>query len=194
MFTNFYLKPQLTEYAVKTLSYISGQTLIWDEYQKPNFTANIDRSPIHFILSQDALRYGWYTLLIFLLLFALFESKRRQRLIPVIEPPRNTTREYIETIGQLYLSHNNNADLAHKKIVSFYDYIQTTWYLKPEPENADFRKHFSKKTGLPLDATNELFDNIMEVNIKKELSNYELIELIRKINDVRYPKDEAVKT
>ena len=47
----------------------------------------------------------------------LFNSKRRQRIVPVIKPLRNTTVEFVQTIGNLYYQQGNTANVIDKKIV-----------------------------------------------------------------------------
>ncbi len=49
----------------------------------------------------------WMLLLLFLIVF-LFESKRRQRLVPVIGALRNTSLDFVKTIRRLYYQRRDN--------------------------------------------------------------------------------------
>ena len=55
--------------------------------------------------------------LLSIILFIFFNAKRRQRIIPIIEPLVNSTVDFTKTIGNLYFQQNNNADLINKKII-----------------------------------------------------------------------------
>jgi hypothetical protein len=56
----------------------------------------LSMSPMRFILNNPPLRYAWYLLLLGLLIFVLFNAKRKQRIVPVIEPLKNTSLDLSE--------------------------------------------------------------------------------------------------
>lgn len=120
IFTNYFLlKENNALYTAQALSLLPAgiKTVFWDEYY--HSVNQGPASPLNYILSQPALKFAWFTALITLLLFLLFESKRKHRLIPVPEPVRNTTVEFIETIARLYFNQRNNNNLASKLILQF---------------------------------------------------------------------------
>ncbi|MGB5931164.1 MAG: DUF4350 domain-containing protein, partial [Cyclobacteriaceae bacterium] len=82
-----------------------------------------NQSSLRYIMSQPPLKNAWYLIIALLIVFAIFNAKRRQRIIPVIEPPRNTSLEFTETIGRLYYQRGDHANMARKKIDYFLEYV-----------------------------------------------------------------------
>jgi hypothetical protein len=115
-FTNYsLLKAPGAQYAATALSLIkSTHRIIWDEYYTRGDGG--EDTLMRVFLKYPALQWAWYIALFGLLLFVLFEIKRRQRIIPVIEPLRNSTLDFVNVVGQVYYEKRDNANIAHKKI------------------------------------------------------------------------------
>src|SRR5690606_28020185 len=117
-FTNYYvLKPRQNRYAAQALSHLPVAPVWWDEYQKQGPVG--DSSVFRVLLCHDALTWAYYIALGALFLFVVFESKRTQRIIPVLEKPRNTTLEFVKVIGNLYYNHRDHRAIAEKKVNYF---------------------------------------------------------------------------
>lgn len=71
------------------------------------------------LLKSEPLRYAFWILLLLMVLYALLAGRRRQRIIPYQEPNKNTSLEFVETVGMVYFNQKNNEKLA-QKIVGFY--------------------------------------------------------------------------
>jgi len=112
-FTNYSYLYSNYQYGCTALSYLPGKNTIWDEYYKPG-NKNMG-SPVRFILSNRSLKAGYYLFLISIIVYIIFEGKRKQRYIPVIRGNVNTSLEFIETIGRLYYHRRDNKDVAIKK-------------------------------------------------------------------------------
>jgi hypothetical protein len=118
LFSNFYLRQEkYFHFAGKMVNQLSADKILLDNTIRPNndiFSnqAKIGKSPLSFILGQPALKWAWYTLIITALIFVIFESKRKQRVIPITRPNLNTTLAYARTLGSLQLKEKNNASKA----------------------------------------------------------------------------------
>ena len=79
----------------------SIHTVIWDQYfryGKKNFNS------LSVIFANPGFRTAfWLVLLLFALIY-LFESKRKQRIIPVIHPLKNTSLDFVTTVGRYIIS------------------------------------------------------------------------------------------
>ncbi len=175
-FTNYYmLNPRGSEYAAKCLSYINGSDVVWDEsYKKANRQT---KSPLNFILSTEALRWAYYTAMAFLLLYILFNIKRRQRVIPVVEPYKNTSLEFTQTIGSLYYNQSNHKNIAHKKITYFFEFIRNRYGVDTAVLDEDFARKLSYKSGMSKSAVEHLINIISGIANKTRISDTELIDL-----------------
>ncbi|MGE5797547.1 MAG: DUF4350 domain-containing protein, partial [Ignavibacteria bacterium] len=122
-FTNFTLLDSVnSDYAYKTLSYLpSGLEILWDEYYKVN--KSMVRTPLKYILSREPLKWAYYILIISIIVYIIFQGKRKQRVIPVITPLKNTTLEFVKIVGKLYFQQKDHKNIAQKKINFFLDYL-----------------------------------------------------------------------
>lgn len=181
-FTNYnVLKEKNTHYAFRALSYLPVTTTFWDEHYKVG--AVKVSSPLKYILSKGPLRWAWYLSLIGLILFIFFKSRRRQRIIPVIMPLKNVTLKFIETVGKLYYQQGDHKNIAEKKILYFFDYIRTKFYIEDYSNLEDPDEKLSQKTGVSKEDVRLLFDSIDTVKRKKKLREHELITLNLRIEN-----------
>ncbi|MFZ1807272.1 MAG: DUF4350 domain-containing protein [Cyclobacteriaceae bacterium] len=166
-------------FASHSLSYLKEQKLVWTEfYHLGRMEAG---TPLRFILTQEPLTWAYYITILSILLLILFESKRKQRIIPIIPPVENTTLEFASTIGNLYFQQGDHKNIAEKKIVFFFDALRSRYYL-----DANAIKDISnvaRKTGNDESATSILFNNIQNIQKKQEISPEELITLNKQIED-----------
>lgn len=145
-FTNYYLlKDNHSDYAQKVLSYLPKGDVFW--HIKNQTGEVIDGSPLRFIFSKPALKWAWYIGIIGILVFMIFNAKRKQRIVPIIEPLRNTTIDFTKTIGNLYHQEGNHDDIINKKIIYFLEKIRNEYLIDTTILNDDFIKKLHQKSG-----------------------------------------------
>lgn len=179
-FTNYYLLRNNEQYAANVISYIDSETVYWDEYLKSG--TQVVTSPMRFVLSQEALIWAYYLLLLGLLIFVLFQGKRRQRTIPVIKPLRNSSVEFTQTIGNLYFQHSDYSNIIAKKITYFLERIRSRFYLDTQNLSEDFIKQLSVKSGNSEEKTRNLIHYIKHLKGKPTHNEQDLMKL-NKITD-----------
>jgi hypothetical protein len=183
LFTNYsLLTPQGADYAAKVLSYMPvTSNVYWDQFQNKDIAE--DESPLRVIFSSDSLRMAYYIALFTTVLFVLYQMKRRQRIIPVIEPLQNATLEFVNVVGQVYYEQRNNSDITHKKITYLLDYIRNTYNLKTNILNKEFTETLSHKAGIPSDLANELVMMFHYLHNHTKVSDADLIKLNQLIEE-----------
>ena len=178
VFTNYYLTDSANyDYAFRALSYLPNQSVIWDEYYKTG--RRMVTSPIRYILGEPALKMAYLVLVFGLLIYIVFNVKRKQRIIPIIEPLQNVTVGFVDVVGTLYYQNKDHYNLAEKKITYFFDFIRTKYILKTNELDTDFIKSLAKKSGVEKSEVSQLINYI--VSLKKGISEHELIKLNRLI-------------
>lgn len=182
-FTNYYLLKGNKQYAANCFSYLQEGTVYWDDYYKAGRV--IINSPMRFVLNQEPLKWAYYLLVTFLILFVIFKAKREQRIIPVIEPLENSSVEFTRTIGDLYFQHKDYTNIILKKITFFMDYIRSHFYLETENLNDNFIKKLAVKASRSLDETTTLVNYIKMLKNKPLHTEQELIELNKLIEDFK---------
>jgi len=139
------LKDNHSEYAQKVLSYIPTGTIYW--LIKDQNGLLVSDSPFRYILSQPALRMAWYLFLIGMIVFIIFNAKRKQRIVPIIKPLENTTVDFTKTIGNLYYQEGDFQNIIDKKIIYFLERIRNEYLIETTLLNEEFINKLHLKTG-----------------------------------------------
>lgn len=176
IFTNIYLLAnQNHEFISSTLSYLPQKRTYWTEfYHVGRMEA---ATPLRFILNNEPLRWAYYLSIITLLLFMIFEAKRKQRIIPVIKPLSNTTLEFISTIGNLYYQRGDHKNIADKKIQFFFDYIHAHYFMATTQRGDLFISTLARKSGVGEQTVKPLMDSINRIIGSKNIEQKELESL-----------------
>jgi len=176
IFTNYgLLNTDGADFSAKALSYMPVRSVIyWDHLQNGDYVE--DESPVRVFFRYPSLKWAYYTTLVGLLIFILYEKKRRQRIIPVIEPLKNTSVDFVKVVGQVYYEQRNNANLAQKKILYFLEYVRTNYYLKTNFLDQEFIDKLAQKTGIERSFTDDLVMHIHYIRGQR-VSDAELIKL-----------------
>ncbi len=181
-FSNYQLlKKNNQKYAATALSFLPDQTIYYDYHSKVG--QDLGDSPLRFILSKPALRAAWYLGLISMLMFMIFNAKRKQRIVKIIKPLENTTVAFTKTIGNLYYETKDHNNLIDKKITYFLEYIRRVYYLDTQLLDDRFVKNLSVKSGKPKEITKKLMDLIVYLKAKPECSEADLLNLNNTIED-----------
>lgn len=175
-FSNYFVvNDRNREYAYKALSYAVNPILYWDEHYKSGRQKS--DSPMGYVLANDALYAAWLLAILSLLLFMAFETKRRQRVIPVIVPLRNTTLEFVEVIGSVYYSAKNHKIIAEEKITVFLEFVRNRFQVSTRLFDEAFYRRISLLSGIPMDQLKLLFESIDRIHFRHSITEQELIEL-----------------
>lgn len=179
VFTNYHLLYGDEKYASNALSYLPVRKTVFDNYYKPY--RSINQSPMHYILSQPPLQWAYYLLLITLVLYLVVESKRRQRIIPVLKPVENSSLQFVRTIGSLYFKQRNNSDLARKMTIYFKDFLKERYHLVTPSATDECVALVSVKSGVPVDLVRPLLEAMDHYQTATAVPDGHLIELNYKI-------------
>ena len=167
-FTNYYVLDSLNnKQAFHALSYLPKQPVYWDEYQKQGRFGENENSVFRYIVSQPGLKTAYLLTLAGLLLYAIFSGKRKQRIIPVINAPKNVSLEFVKTIGNMYYRKSDHANMAEKLIQHFWIYVKERFGITSNQftEN-ELLLQISGKSGLSDLEMQTLFNEISENNGK----------------------------
>lgn len=182
VFTNYQLlKSNNKKYAAAALSYLPEDIIFFDSRNKIGM--ELGNSVMRYILRQPALRWAWYLALLSLLVFIIFNAKRKQRIVKVLEPLENTTVAFTKTIGNLYYETKDHDNLIAKKITYFLEYIRRVYYLDTQILDEKFIKFLSLKSGKEKEAVKKLINLINYLRAKRACTEADLIKLNKTIED-----------
>ncbi|KPH11310.1 DUF4350 domain-containing protein [Chryseobacterium sp. ERMR1:04] len=155
--TNYYLlKSGNIKYTQDVFSYLDDKETLW--FVESN--AQVSRFFMRFILSNPALKYAWWVLLGGLVLFVFFNAKRKQRIVPVIEPLKNTSVDFVKSIGNLYLQEGDFHDMMAKKAQYFLNKVRLDLLIDTQNLDEEFAKKLQLKTGKTIEMINEAINLI----------------------------------
>jgi hypothetical protein len=179
-FTNAYaLHGDNPDFVAQSLSLLPRQDLIWTEFYHVGRMESY--TPLRFILSSEPLRWAYYLTVLSILIFMIFEAKRKQRIIPVIKPLTNTSLEFVETIGTLYYQHGDHKNIAEKKISFLLEYIRSKFWMNTTKITPDFVRALARRSGHPEEEVMSLFKLIHTIQSKDQITENELVGLNKKI-------------
>ncbi len=194
MFSNINLIEEgKRDYVEKVLGHIEDGDIYWDKenpiggipsrIDETGGTVNTgadltDKTPLQFILSQRSLAWAWYLLLASGLLYLMFRAKRRQRIIPVLEPNVNTSLEFVETIGMLHWQQNDHRQLAMQQMRLFANHVNARYHI-PIKNMADVNEKMTKRlasvTDIPEVHFEKIFKEYQNIESKSAISEKELV-------------------
>jgi hypothetical protein len=164
----------------QALSYLpANMPLVWDEYTKQGRDENT--SPIRIILKNQALSWAYFLSISGILLVLVFETKRKRSMVPIVEPVKNTSVEFVKVVGMLHYEQRNYSDIAHKHLAFFLERIRLHYHLPTQKTEKEFAAALSGKSGYDLQETEKLVNRINFVKYTKIVTPDELVELNKSI-------------
>jgi hypothetical protein len=176
-FTNYsLLTKQGADYAEKALSYLPQANYVyWDQFQNGDIPE--DASPLRVFFANPGLQWAYYISLFGILVYVIYEMKRRQRIIPIIEPLQNSTLEFVNVVGQVYYEKRDNANIAHKKVIYMLQHFRDQYRLKTNKLDPEFIDTLSKKTGLDIAYITDMVHALIFISAQHNVTDFELIRL-----------------
>ena len=180
LFTNFgLLYNENHEVAEKLLGNISQEPLHYTMFYQ--FGRPEASTPLRYLLSQKALKWSVYLAMLAIVVYLCIDSWRKQRSIPIVLPPTNSSIEYAQTLGGLFQREGNHYKTALKLINHFFGEIRERFWLEPE-FSEKFYYQLAGKSGVDNDHVIQTFRFIEQVRKTPALSEEQLVELSQKID------------
>ncbi|MFT3908209.1 MAG: hypothetical protein QM737_02190 [Ferruginibacter sp.] len=179
-FSNYFLLKNNNYLYMQDLLQLVNQSpehIYWDDYYYRKSNSGSGFSTLDALLKFPPLASAFWLSLFLLLLFILFELKRRQRIIKQISPNVNSSVAFTETVARLYLQKNDNKNIADKMITYFNEYIRSNYFLHVNAGSDEFIKTLSRKSGVSLESTTALYRAINHANQNEKLDDYQLLSL-----------------
>ena len=162
LMTNYgILDTQINGLIFRLMSQFRGLPIIRTEAYTPQSEIN-EETPLRFWLQNEPLRWAAYLTIAGLLLFCVFYARRRQRVIPVVEEPKNRSIEFVKLIGTLYYQKHINHDLLQKKYAYFTETLRRLMMV--DVEDTETRKddvaQIALRAGMPEAEVRMILDRV----------------------------------
>jgi hypothetical protein len=188
-FSNYHLiQKDRAEYVSKVLSFLPEADILLDQYalswqfnQQQGNGSGSGKSPLSFILNNEALRWGWYTFLTLVFCYILIGIRRHQKAIKVIEPLNNTSLEFVNTIGRLQFLQKNHPSLIRHQMRYLMLFIREKYKIFATDLNEEIINQIAIKSGVnkediqAIQNKYELLKNCVELDDNEAIEFYKLI-------------------
>ena len=169
-FTNYgILEGNIHDYVFRLLTQMKGLPMVRTEAYTPA-TAQAEQSPLRYFLSQPPLRWAVILSFLTILVFMVFTAKRRQRVIPVVEEPKNRSLEFVKLIGTLYYQKGDYRDLVMKQYAYLMETIRRVLQVDLNDRGNDLRSFavISAQTGVEEKEIAALVDTLRRLSDDEE--------------------------
>ena len=160
------------------------KTILWNEYflQKPhNPDDQKDPNWLSALFSYPAFKWGLLIGAFTLLLYVLLGMRRRQRMIPPFEKPKNDSLDFVKTLGRLYYDRRDHKNLALKMAAYFLEHVRSKYKLPTHTLDEAFVRALHFKTGYPEPETKNIVDTIHTIQLAYSITDQELAHFYKQL-------------
>ncbi len=177
VFTNYTILNETNhQHTANILSYLRDDIpILWDAYYKTGKSKIT--SPLQYLLGSKYLKWAYYMALIGVLIFVIFEGKRKQRSIPIITPLKNQTVAFTRTIANMYFEKQEHKNIAEHKISYLLEFIRVKLHIPTTKLDGVFYENVALRSGNSLEDVIKLFKFCDTIHLKNQITNEELIKL-----------------
>ena len=176
VFTNYFiLHKNNYQYFSQVMSVIPSNTelVVWDEYfprKRHVYNYNNDDSSkgaLSGMLKHQSFRTAFWITLLFLLLYALQEMRRKQRFVPAFVKPKNDSLDFVKTIGRLYYEKKDHTNLARKMAAYFLEHVRNQYKIPTGRLDENFVKLLHLKSGYDESELQNIISFIKKLDVAK---------------------------
>ncbi|MFT4022371.1 MAG: hypothetical protein QM664_01155 [Flavihumibacter sp.] len=155
--------------------------VVWDNYfRQPFHQKKYDQWSV--MTGSAPLRWSLFVGLLAAALYIGSEIKRRQRMIPVVDPLTNSSVDFVKTVGRLYFNRHDNADLSLKMLSHFREQVKARYGLQSADWSAEFEQALVYKSGKPAADVSRLMVQVRQVDALQSISDNDLLALNQSID------------
>ncbi|RMF01737.1 MAG: DUF4350 domain-containing protein [Bacteroidetes bacterium] len=197
VFTNlFIVQPDGRRYAEEVLNLAGNGPLYWDQYSRipermaRNQNNNLPRGPQHrlqsdspltYVLEQPPLAWAWYLLVATGLIYLIFRTRRRQRVVPVLPKRQNASLQLVQTLGFLYYQKSTHLQVARQAIQLLRKHVRQRYGLQWKNDDPAFLEQLKHHTNLPESLLAQIMADVANFDKRPGISADELINFHRRL-------------
>lgn len=194
-FSNIVLKEdEMLQYANTVFAFLKEGPVLWEEHNwrfnkpnpktwlyKPGFF-NTGESPLKFILSNPPLKWAWYLTLLFILLFVIFNGKRRKAIIPVIADRSNTSLEHLKRVSVLYKKDEQHYVICAKMFENFLGFLQNELGINTDQAKEKIISELALRRNIEKEYAECIFDTWKYISFSKTARTEVFLKFNKELN------------
>lgn len=181
IFTNYHLLNSDGRLVQHMTSYLDADTILFDQYYI-NKGKKKHSSPFYALFEYPNFKWAYWLFILGLVLFYLVKARRLQRAIPTINPYKNTTTDFVETMAGLYYHEKDNRALGLKKIKFFKEHVAQRYFIKDIDFTRNDVDRLSTKLGVESTKIVSLFEIINKVRENKTVTDTQLRKMTKEMS------------
>lgn len=145
------------------------------------------QSPFRVLLQSRPLTWAFYLSLLTIVLFFIFTARRRQRVIQVVEPPKNHSLEFVQLIGTLYYLRRDHAALVRTKLTLFADAVrrQTGLDILDVSDNDRVFGKLGERTGMAYEDIARTIKALRYIQANENnITEHEMKAMVRQMDEI----------
>ena len=179
LFSNYFLLQKHNEaYYQKVLSAIPSNVnkIIWDDYftYKKEEGDKKSRSPLRILFQYPSFVWAICLAIALFVIYLIIHIKRKQRFVPIVEPLKNDSLYFAETIGRLYFEKGNHINLAKKMAAYFLEHIRSKYLINTSQLNNELVNKISIKSGYSEEETFNIIQSIANIQVQDSIDQNQL--------------------
>lgn len=191
VFTNYnMLRKNSYQYVVNAFSYLDDSNIMWDNHRIDRRSSGEKNdggffNALSYILKHESMRWAFYLLLTLGFMYLLFNSKRRQKAVPIVLPYNNYTLDFAKTLSELYRYNPDHTAMVRYKINYFLEQLKGQYNITAKETEKDFSEILSSKSGVDIFTCQKIVSTIDLFKAKSYLTKddfYLLQTLIETFN------------
>lgn len=179
------------KFVFKCLSYIPKESkIIWDEYTKKHHQGLWDEDEessgnglLKVMLSSPPLRVALLLIILGIILYMIFTSKRRQRIIPDFKPFTNSSVEFMNTISNLFYKKKDYKAITERRHAYFLEFIRHNYYIQTERIDSEFIDLLHAKSGMDVVRINKIFELYNDITLYLHISENQFMQYNRLLEE-----------
>ncbi len=179
---HFILKDNNYKYMEGLFSYMNnGKDIYWDTSMQ---NGSKTKGMFSVLIANPSFLWAYRLLFIGLLFYIIFEGKRKQRPIPIVEPPKNETVSFAKTIAEMYMENKEHEEMVALRIKLFSDWIRNNLHLNINKLDNELMQKISDKTKTDIKDVKNVFEMIAYLENVQEIRARDVLKLENLINKI----------
>lgn len=153
----------------------------WNDFYKRSQA----KADLSVLFQYPSTKWAFILMIVTLLVYVIFESKRKQNIVEEIPVVENSSVSFAQTVGRLYFNKGNHSNLADKMIIQFLDWVRQHYFIPTNQLDDFFITKLSLKSNQPIEKIKELTIMIEKIHIRKlKITQEELAHLYLLIHSI----------
>ncbi len=188
-FTNFNILKNYTKtYTEDVFDFLPDNDILWDFSM--NKIKKEDSSIFKYLFKYKTVKYAYFLFIILFIIYGINSFIRKQRIIPIVEPPKNSSLELVSSIAELYIHEADHKNLSEKIIRHFSDYISQKYRITTKNFDDNFVEKLMNKSHKDIAEIKELVAIIKHIQAKKQVEHEEVLNLHKSIENFKNPENK----